>query len=538
MRFFNLLWALPATLAIGAIWCVSAYANYSFGLSLGSDLFGYASLAVDVAKAVILFGAFAAIAHRHYLASATLMAIWVCCSLWGIASAIGFVSTHYATMTDNRGKTAEEWTQLESQIASLKERRKSVSAARPEGVVQSEIDGLMREVESCAVINGPVTRSLCPKVDRLKAELANAKSASWLDGRLDELRKEMKITAHVSSVDPRADALAGILGLASPMLAKGLAGFFALMMELITATGLWAVWKAFGATIQAKRASGPEALDFTASAAAEFAASVGNKERPVKFRGRSAGEIEIPVVTRPDVTTGPNEKLTAMYGRYRAVEDAKANAKLERLGEDVRAAVAALSKPASDPTVKPDLTVAPSDKPFSRDHENGVLKPPFYAPPENGPDPDGGKSAPVPQEPTEAKPENVVTLDGEPYTPTRAERRKGKKARKAKAHRLAKSVQDWIEMATAPSQDVGSVRLASKTQCYPHYLKFMKAIGQEHIPPRHFTTELKDIFGIDERQHTGGKGGTWIYDLILLPQEKWALPAKAGRWPEKRRAVA
>ncbi len=336
MRFFNLLWALPATLAIGAIWCVSAYANYSFGLSLGSDLFGYASLAVDVAKAVILFGAFAAIAHRHYLASATLMAIWVCCSLWGIASAIGFVSTHYATMTDNRGKTAEEWTQLESQIASLAERRKSVAAARPEGVVQAEIDGLMREVESCAVINGPVTAKLCPKIDKLKAELSNAKSASWLDGRLDELRKEMKTTAHVSSVDPRADALAGLLGLASPILAKGLAGFFALMMELITATGLWAVWKAFGATIQAKK------TELTSNA----------RELP-KAAPR-------PDLTRRTMATDATDKIVARQAEILAEIGAKMNK--------------------AEPICKPELQVAPS---FSWAHEND-------------PNPDGGKPAPVP----------------------------------------------------------------------------------------------------------------------------------------------
>src|SRR5690606_34999282 len=76
----------------------------------------------------------------------------------------------------------------------------------------------------------------------------HAKSASWLDGRLDELRQEMKAVTKVSSIDPRNEIAASIMGVGTAVFTEKLAIFFAVMMELVTAIGFWAVWRAFAGT--------------------------------------------------------------------------------------------------------------------------------------------------------------------------------------------------------------------------------------------------------------------------------------------------
>lgn len=282
----NLFWLVPASLAIIALFGVSAKANYDFGLSLGHPLFGYASLASDVTKIVALFAVFSAWYHRRYIASFALLLIWAACTVWSVGSAFGFMSLHYADMTDRRGKTAEDYQLLSTQLTRFEQQLGRVGTSRPQSVIQSEIDGLYRipGVDGCSVINGPVTRQVCPKIDTLKAELGNAKSFEWLTGRIDELRRELKGTDRVTSIDPRADTLASLLGITIVDVKKGIVIFFALLLEFVTAVGLWAVHHAYAGHIKPRT----EAKESTATTVANLP-----KEPPAK-RSELVPSITLP----------------------------------------------------------------------------------------------------------------------------------------------------------------------------------------------------------------------------------------------------
>lgn len=322
MRFFkiSLLWAVPVTAGIAVLWYVSARANFHFGLSLGDDLFGYASLSADVTKAFALFGVFAALALRRYLVAFTLTAIWALCTIWSIGSAVGFMSLHYATMTDDRGKNAEGYTLLKEQIARLEERRRQTASARPESVVKAEIAGLLLTpgAGDCTVINGPVTQKVCPQVAELQKELGHAKSASWLDGRLDELRGEMKATPVVTTVDPRAETIAAILGVSVAAVTKGLAGFFAILLELTTSAGMWAVWSAFG--YKPREVTKPAEKPQEPAKASTAPSPRGGTKQPVlgeqwsekraSFGDRSERPIELPKPHAPSVVVDNTSKAT------------------------------------------------------------------------------------------------------------------------------------------------------------------------------------------------------------------------------------
>lgn len=250
LRYLHLCWAVPATLAVAAWWFVSVSANYQSGMAFGSEIFAYASVASDIMKAAIPFGVAALFIGGYRIAGGSLAVMWIACTLWSLSSAMGFVSLHHKNMTDSRGQNVEAYTLLHDQISRLEARRSKIDVVRPEPVVKSEIEALLRTpgAGDCSVIDGPVTARVCPQVDALMAELGHAKSASWLDGRLDELRQEAKTVTKVSSVDPRNEISASILGVGTAVFTEGLAIFFAGMMELVTAIGPWAIWRAFAGT--------------------------------------------------------------------------------------------------------------------------------------------------------------------------------------------------------------------------------------------------------------------------------------------------
>lgn len=264
MRFFNfnLAWAVPATIAIAAMWGVSACANWYAGASFGDGsvlLFGItsaqgfsaASLSADILKTVMLFAATAALATRNFRAAGVTGSIWLVCTMWSVISATGFVAINQGNVSDTRGKTAAEWSQLEKQIVRLEQRRDEVKAHRPQKAVQAEIDGILRipGVDGCAAINGPVTREHCPRLTSLRQELAHAESALWLDSELERLRKEQQSATRVTSENPWAELVAGLTTASASQVMTGRALWFAFMLELISGPGLWALWVAYASTL-------------------------------------------------------------------------------------------------------------------------------------------------------------------------------------------------------------------------------------------------------------------------------------------------
>lgn len=265
---FNLTWAVPATIAIAAIWGVSACANWYAGASFGdssvfnfllfqtttSQIFSVASLSADILKTVMLFAATAALATRNFRAAGVTGGIWFVCTVWSVISATGFVAFNQGNVTDGRGKSVAEWSQLERQIERNEQKRAEVKPHRPQKDLQAEIDGILRipGIDGCAVINGPVTRQYCPQLTALRQELAHAESAIWLDAELERLRKEMKSAERVTSENPWAELVAGLTTATASQAMTGRALLFAFMLELISGPGFWALWVAYASTLRAK----------------------------------------------------------------------------------------------------------------------------------------------------------------------------------------------------------------------------------------------------------------------------------------------
>lgn len=294
MRYGNLCWAIPATIAIAGVWIVSACANWFFGASLGdgtvaigtittAELFSGVSLASDLLKAVMLFGLTWAVATRHWMAGLVMGSIWAVCVAWSIFSAVGFVALNSGTVTDKRGKSADEWSQLRKEIERTQERREWVPKHRPVDTVKAELDGIEADfifvrAKRCTDVTTPESTALCKRFADLKQELGNASAASSLDGKLTTLRSELKTTDRVTSADPFAEMVGALIGSRAANVTMGQALFLAMMLELISGPGLWAVWSAARAPARTPREARTEAKPSTAVTIADMMPSPALRE--------------------------------------------------------------------------------------------------------------------------------------------------------------------------------------------------------------------------------------------------------------------
>lgn len=473
----NLVWAIPATLAIGVIWAVSAIANYYFGASLGTDkpfdalffttttakLFSSASLAADVLKCVTLFAFAASVTLGHWKPALVTGAIWLVCTAWSVASAVGFVAINHNTVTDNRGKGVEEWTQLDAQIKNLTERRKQIAPARPEGTVQAEINQLLRTpgVGNCAFVNGPVTSKVCPQVDKLKIELENAKSAAWLDGRLDDLRGEVHKSERVTSENPFAELAGGILGVVATKITTGQALWFALLLELISGPGLWAMWAAVpkpSVKPEAARAAGGETGGYHLPSAVASPAPRPRLDALTKIAGVSAADHV------PDVTKMVPEQFaeTAKTPTVSTLEN------LPQIGSN-------------SPNLEPDGPGTPVNLP-----EN----------------PDGST-----EETTE--PTNVVPLRSD--HPTKAEMRIDRRANE-------NSVSRWLRDSTQIVSPDNKGQPAHKL--IGSYLSYCRQRGETPLSKRKFSTVLRGELDLPKLRGADGKrkSAVMMFPLQLVTQ--------------------
>jgi hypothetical protein len=252
--------AVVVTAAIAVVWGVSAAANWYFGASQGSEalvfsccslttagLYGWASLAVDTLKALMLFLFFGAVANRQILEALATVTIWLICTAWSFNAAIGFVALNHSTVVDSRSQSVTNWEQLQKDIRRIEERRDWVPKHRPYETVEAELAGkttayLYALTSGCTNVTFKGSRPFCEEISRLRQEEVSAKAGNDLDAELSKLRDEQKGLKKVSSTDPWAEMIAMITGSTAEKVSTGRATGFAFLVEIISALGLWSVW--------------------------------------------------------------------------------------------------------------------------------------------------------------------------------------------------------------------------------------------------------------------------------------------------------
>lgn len=224
---------------------VSIASNLRFGVSLGSRpfdqlIYGVLSVATDLMK--IALPLVIAILWRNgerifALAGA---AFWIGAAAFSIFAAIGFAASSRGQTVAAAASRIENRNAWQAKIVRVEGRLDVLGTNRPVGVIQAEIDRLLRTpgADDCQVVNGPVTQQVCPQVDRLREELAASTEVARLETDLVADRKALSEIPEITPVaDPQSATLSRLTGVSEESLRSAIAVLIAFLVELGSSLG-------------------------------------------------------------------------------------------------------------------------------------------------------------------------------------------------------------------------------------------------------------------------------------------------------------
>ena len=247
--------------AAGILLVVSAAMNWRFGFSLGKSdfdahIYGAASAASDVLKALIPFLILAAVRGRNWsqaLGGVLLLAI---CASYSLTSSLGFAALNRTDTVNERAVSAAAYKDLRAEVGYLRDQMAQLPQHRPAGVVESNIDRMKQHrrwdsTRGCTNATVPKSIAYCREFHAMEAELAAATKAAKLDDRMTSVRSqldEVRRARPAAEADPQAAILSNISGLGTDRVQLALIILVSVLVEAGSALGFYVAlshWKIF-----------------------------------------------------------------------------------------------------------------------------------------------------------------------------------------------------------------------------------------------------------------------------------------------------
>ncbi len=238
-------------MAAGVLLLVSCAMNYRFGLSLGKteldgQIYGAASAAADVMKALVPFFLFAAIRNRAWSQAAASMLVWGVVTAYSLTSAFGHAALNRFDVAGQRAHETTVYQAARADMDRAKEQLGWIPQHRPAQAVQAEIDGLKnsrRWQATASCTDATIRKSIefCDQYRSLVAELASAEKASALEARIAKANAQLANFEGGANAapDPQAAVLAKLTGIDLEDVQLAMTVFIALLLEIGSAFGMY-----------------------------------------------------------------------------------------------------------------------------------------------------------------------------------------------------------------------------------------------------------------------------------------------------------
>lgn len=245
-------------LAAGVLLAVSAAMNWRFGVSLGRTeldgmIYGSASAAADVLKALVPFFLFAAIRSKMWSQAAASALVGVVVVSYSLTSALGHAALNRLDVSGKRQAAASTYKDLRADLARAQEQAGWIPQHRPMLSVQADIDAAKtqrawRFTNGCSKVTGPQGRNFCQTFHTLQAELAAADQAATLEAKIAGLNEKLGLAkggSVMAEADPQAAVLAKLAGTLTAWNLKvedvqtALTVFVALLLEIGSGLGMY-----------------------------------------------------------------------------------------------------------------------------------------------------------------------------------------------------------------------------------------------------------------------------------------------------------
>ena len=246
-------------IAAGIMLAVSAAMNYRFGFSLGKtavdgEIYGAASVAADVFKALVPFFFFAAIRNRMWSQALAAVVVWAVVTGYSMTSALGHAALNRLDTTGQRAVAAANYTDLRADAKRAQDQLAWIPAHRPAETVAAELNVHKAQrywavTQECTDVKGKGARDYCQQYHKLNAELASGQTSQKLESRISDIGAKLAKTTGstvMAQADPQASVLAKISGFDVETVQTALTMFVALLIEIGSGFGMYvafAYWR-------------------------------------------------------------------------------------------------------------------------------------------------------------------------------------------------------------------------------------------------------------------------------------------------------
>ncbi len=248
--------------AAGTLLFVSAAMNWRFGFSLGksefdAQIYGAASAAADGLKALLPFFIMWAVRQRSWMQAASGVLVWLVCTSYSLTSSLGFSAINRAETLGERTIVATQYKTLTADLKTAKEKLAFTPQHRSVGAVQASLDaGLNTSIktrkgrksvaeltENCTLSNFTASKH-CPKIQRLRSELASAQQSEKLESKIASLESKLeKVStgAAIAGSDPQSELLTKLTGIKRAHIETALIVLVSMLVEIGSGLGFFVV---------------------------------------------------------------------------------------------------------------------------------------------------------------------------------------------------------------------------------------------------------------------------------------------------------
>ncbi len=255
------LFLIVGGLATALMLAISMCLNFLFGFSLGQTterawVFGSVSVISDAWKGLGPILILALLRERRWPSAFGAAAIWIVCFMYSVTSALGVAIEDRSARTGVRETLQINYSESQTEIARLEQKRKGLRAHRSAPEVEAAINALLAQSvvsnqrargtigslsDGCQRIDAR-TIEACAEVSKLREELAAANEERALNDRLLQLgvhARELRERGAARVADPQAQLLAKLSrgALTAGDIGPALAMLLAVMIELISSFG-------------------------------------------------------------------------------------------------------------------------------------------------------------------------------------------------------------------------------------------------------------------------------------------------------------
>lgn len=231
---------------------ISAGINARFGFGLGRSeidgtIYAIASVAVDVLKVATVFFMAWAFASRQMLLAGSALALFVVCTGYSLASAVGFAAVNRVEMAEARALPKKNLDSLTRRLGYAREELADLGQARIAGEIEAEMTAKRRHVrwqatEACTDVTLAESRRYCAEYDRLTGELVRSNQVAVKRKQIADLERQLAGASYVGlagGIDPQGELLAALLGFKLSSVQMGLSLLMAGLVEFGSAVGLF-----------------------------------------------------------------------------------------------------------------------------------------------------------------------------------------------------------------------------------------------------------------------------------------------------------